>query len=133
MTEKIGIKSFRDLNIWKDAIKLVKIIYEITKTFPNSEIYGLTSQIRRAAVSVPSNIAEGHIRRHTAEFKQFLFIALGSLAELETQLVIADELGYIDIELKDNVIRRIEVLSKQIRSLISKLTPNPQTPNPSKQ
>jgi len=81
---KTEIKSFRDLNIWKDALKLVKLIYEITQTFPNSELYGLTSQIRRAAVSVPSNIAEGHIRKSTAEFKHFLFIALGSLAEVET-------------------------------------------------
>ncbi len=133
MTEKTGIKSFRDLNIWKDAIKLVKLIYEITKTFPNSEIYGLTSQIRRAAISVPSNIAEGHIRRHTAEFRQFLFIALGSLAELETQVIIANELGYVNKEARGRVIQDMDVLSKQIRSLISKLTPNPQTPNPNKQ
>lgn len=132
MTEKTGIKSFRDLNIWKDAIKLVKLIYEITKTFPNSEIYGLTSQIRRAAVSVPSNIAEGHIRRHTAEFRQFLFIALGSLAELETQVIIANELGYVNKEVRERVIQDMNVLSKQIRSLISKLTPKPQTPNPNK-
>ena len=131
MIKNNGIKSFRDLNIWKDGIKLVKNIYEITKSFPNSEIYGLTSQIRRAAVSVPSNIAEGHTRRHTAEFKQFLFIALGSLAEVETQIVIACELGYIDKEYKESAIQNIEVLSKQIRSLISKLNPNPQslTPN----
>ena len=124
MTEKTVIKSFRDLNIWKNAIKLVKLIYEITQTFPNSEIYGLTSQIRRAAVSVPSNIAEGHIRRHTAEFKQFLFIALGSLAELETQITISNELGYVNKDSKETVIQTIVVLSKQIRSLISKLTPN---------
>ena len=124
MTEKTVIKSFRDLNIWKNAIKLVKLIYEITQTFPNSEIYGLTSQIRRAAVSVPSNIAEGHIRRHTAEFKQFLFIALGSLAELETQITISNELGYVNKDSKKTVIQTIVVLSKQIRSLISKLTPN---------
>jgi four helix bundle protein len=71
-SENNKIRSFRDLTIWKESIKLVKIIYELTKTFPNSEIYGLTSQIRRAAVSVPSNIAEGHIRKHTAEFRHFL-------------------------------------------------------------
>ena len=130
MTEKTVIKSFRDLNIWKNAIKLVKLIYEITQTFPNSEIYGLTSQIRRAAVSVPSNIAEGHIRRHTAEFKQFLFIALGSLAELETQITISNELGYVNKDSKETVIQTIVVLSKQIRSLISKLPPNPQPLTP---
>lgn len=125
MMKKNEIKSFRDLNVWKDGIKLVKNIYEITKTFPNSEIYGLTSQIRRAAVSVPSNIAEGHTRRHTAEFKQFLFIALGSLAEVETQIVIACELGYIEKEHNESTIQNIAILSKQIRSLISKLTPSP--------
>lgn len=125
MMKNNEIKSFRDLTVWKDGIKLVKNIYEITKTFPNSEIYGLTSQIRRAAVSVPSNIAEGHTRRHTAEFKQFLFIALGSLAEVETQLVIAGELGYIEKELNETIIQSLEVLSKQIRSLISKLNPKP--------
>ena len=127
---KNEIKSFRDLNIWKDAIKLVKNIYEITQSFPNSEIYGLTSQIRRAAVSVPSNIAEGHIRRHTAEFRHFLFIALGSLAEIETQVVIAEELKYIDSEIKESINNKVVILSKQIRSLISKLIPNPQSPTP---
>ena len=132
MIENNKIKSFRDLNIWKDAIKLVKLIYETTKTFPGSEVYGLTSQIRRAAVSVPSNIAEGHIRNHTAEFKQFLFIALGSLAELETQVIIAGELCYMDEESKENIIERITVIGRQIRSLVSKLTPNPKSPTPYK-
>jgi len=131
-TKEGGIRSFRDLNIWRDAISLVKIIYEITKTFPNSELYGLTSQIRRAAVSVPSNIAEGHIRAHTAKFRQFLFISLGSLAELETQVIIADELGFMDNNAREDVVQKIEILSKQIRSLISKLNPNPKSPIPSK-
>ena len=126
--ENNKIRSFRDLNIWKDTINLVKFIYEITKTFPSSEIYGLTSQIRRAAVSVPSNIAEGHIRKHTAEFRHFLYIALGSLAELETQIVITKELGYVDKDTGEQLIGKIEVIGKQIRSLISKLTPNPQPP-----
>ena len=129
-TTKSSIKSFRDLNIWKDAITLVKVIYEITKTFPNSEVYGLISQIRRAAVSVPSNIAEGHMRRHTSEFRQSLFIALGSLAELETQVIIAFELGYIDRDLKEKVVQSVESLGKQIRSLVSKLNPKPQSPIP---
>ncbi|MBI5055518.1 MAG: four helix bundle protein [Nitrospirae bacterium] len=126
------IQSFRDLTIWQDAIKLVKVIYETTKTFPSAETYGLTSQIRRAAVSVPSNIAEGHIRNHRAEFKQFLFIALGSLAELETQMIIASELGYMDEESKEKIIERITVIGRQIRSLVSKLNPNPQSPTPRK-
>lgn len=127
---KNGIKSFRDLTIWNDSIALVKTIYEITSAFPKTELYGLTSQIRRAAVSVPSNIAEGHTRNHRAEFRQFLFIALGSLAELETQTIIASELGYIDEGSKEIIIERITVIGRQIRSLVSKLTPNPQSPAP---
>ncbi len=90
-----GVQSFRDLEIWKRGIELVKTIYDISASFPHSEIYGLTSQIRRAAISIPSNIAEGQIRRHRSEFKQFLHISLGSLAELETQLIISSELGYV--------------------------------------
>ncbi len=124
------IRSFRDLTIWKDAIFLVKVIYKITETLPDSEAYGLTSQIRRAAVSVPSNIAEEHIRRHTSEFRQFLFVALGSLAELETRAIIANELGYIGIDSLNKVVQSAEILGKQIRSLISKLNPNPRPQTP---
>ena len=119
------IISFRDLEIWKRGIDLVKSIYEITKSFPNSECYGLTSQIRRAAVSIPSNIAEGHIRGHKAEFRQFLFIALGSLAELETQVIIANELGYLDSIKKNKLIEEMDILGKQLRTLISRLIPKP--------
>lgn len=125
MAETNTIKSFRDLEIWKRGIDLVKNIYEITKSFPNSECYGLTSQIRRAAVSIPSNIAEGHARGHKAEFRQFVFIALGSLAELETQLIIAYELGYLESIKKCKIIEEMDILGKQIRTLISKLIPKP--------
>lgn len=118
MVKKNDINSFRDLNIWRNGIELVKIIYEISGSFPSSECYGLTSQIRRAAVSIPSNIAEGHMRGHRAEFKQFLFIALGSLAELETQLIIANELGFLDPDRRNNTIYAINSLGKQIGSLI---------------
>ena len=89
-----NIKSFRDLNIWQKGIDLVKDIYKETQHFPKEEVYGLTNQLRRAAISIPSNIAEGHIRQHRAEFRQFLSVALGSLAELETQLIISRELNY---------------------------------------
>ena len=90
------IKSFKELKIWQKAIALVKFVYQITQRFPREERYALSDQIRRAAISVPSNIAEGQARQHTAEFRQFLFISLGSLAELGTQLIIAKELGYIN-------------------------------------
>lgn len=85
----------------------------------------MTSQIQRAAVSIPSNIAEGHTRGHRAEFRQFLFIALGSLAELETQLIIASDLNYLDSNKQAKIIEEMDVLGKQIRTLVSKLTPNP--------
>jgi four helix bundle protein len=86
-------RSYRDLEVWKLAIDFVKQVYEITDNFPASENYGLINQIRRAAVSIPSNIAEGQGRNSTKEFRQFLAISLGSLAELETQLIIAKEIG----------------------------------------
>lgn len=117
-----SIKSFRDLRIWQESIELVKIIYGITNQFPKNEIYGLTSQIKRSVISIPSNIAEGHMRSHTGEFRQFLYIALGSLAELETQLTIAVELNFIDKNECLKLTEKINTLGKQIRSLISKLT-----------
>lgn len=92
------IKSYNDLIVWQKAIQLVKEIYLATQSFPREEIYGLTSQIRRSAVSVPSNIAEGQARNSTGEFIHFLGIARGSLAELDTQTIIASELGYVSTE-----------------------------------
>jgi four helix bundle protein len=88
------IKSYRDLQIWQKAVDLAVHVYQITETFPKSEVYGLASQMRRAAVSVASNIAEGHSRSQ-AELSRFLSIARGSLAELETQLEIAQRIGYL--------------------------------------
>jgi four helix bundle protein len=86
-------RSYKDLEVWKLSIELVKEIYRITEKFPPSESYGLTNQIRRAAVSIPSNIAEGQERNSAKEFRQFLAIALGSVAEIETQLIIAKEIN----------------------------------------
>ena len=83
------------LEAWKEAVELTFEIYELTKSFPKEEIYGLTSQIRRAVVSIPSNIAEGCARNSSAETIHFLYIATGSLAELETQLIISNRLGYM--------------------------------------
>ena len=115
------ITSFRDLEIWKRGILLVEIVYEATRTFPKEELYGLTSQMRRAGVLIPSNIAEGFGRRHNAEYKQFLFIALGSAAELITQLVIAQRLGYLTIENADALTDETDQISKMTMSLIKKL------------
>lgn len=115
------IKDYKDLEIWKNGIELVKEIYKLTKDFPDKEIYGLTSQMRRSAVSVPSNIAEGFRRQHSKEFKQFLSIALGSLAELETQLILSKELNYLkekedikSLELIDHTIRMVVTLSRKL-------------------
>ncbi len=89
------MKHYKDLLVWQKAIALVTQVYVVTRTFPREERYGLTSQIRRAAVSVPSNIAEGQARLTPGEFRQFLGVARGSLAELDTQLIIATNLGYL--------------------------------------
>lgn len=115
------IKSFRELEIWKKGIELVKEIYKMTTVFPKSELYGLTSQMRRCAVSIPSNVAEGFRRRHPKEFKRFLDIALGSSAELETQLVIAKELGYLDNDKESYFIEIIDHIDRMIASLWKKL------------
>ena len=88
------IRSYKDLEIWQEGIELVTTVYKLTNDFPKEELYGLTSQLRRAAVSVPANIAEGYARNHRAELRQFLYIALASLAELETLSIIAVRLGY---------------------------------------
>ena len=85
----------KDLDAWKASMDLTLKLYEVTRDFPKDELYGLTSQLRRAVISVPSNIAEGAARSSDKEFAQFLYIALGSLAELETQLLIAERLGYL--------------------------------------
>jgi len=90
------IKNYKDLNIWKRSIGLVEDIYKITMNFPKEEIYGLTSQLRKSAVSIPSNIAEGFAKFYNKEYKQFLFISLGSCAELSTQIIIALRLGYFE-------------------------------------
>mgnify|MGYP001607208594 FL=1 len=87
-------KGYKDLLVWQKGIELVKEVYQLTKPFPSDEKFGLVSQIRRAAVSVPSNIAEGQARHTTQEFIQFISHAEGSLAELETQITVATELGY---------------------------------------
>ena len=83
-----GVNNFKDLKIWKIAIELVKKVYMISSKLPKEELYGLTSQIKRSAISIPSNVAEGFRRQHNNEFKQFLYISLGSCAELETQIII---------------------------------------------
>jgi len=120
-TRPLKIKNFRDLEIWQFGKKIVLQIYEMTNTFPHIEKYGLVSQMRRAALSIPSNIAEGFNRCHNKEYKQFLFIALGSCAELETQLEICFDLKLLKGDIFTEAIEFIQSESKMLRSLISKL------------
>lgn len=95
------VQSFRDLQVWQRSMQLTVAVYRMTRNFPREEIYGLTSQIRRSAVSVPSNIAEGQGRLNTGEFRQFLGVARGSNCELQTQLGIARALEFCNVKLLD--------------------------------
>ena len=117
----VKIKSFKDLNIWMRIIKIVKEIYQISKLFPKEEVYGPTNQIRRSAISIPSNIAEGFARFHNKEYRQFLFISLGSCAELSTQMIIALHLGYVENKKADQLLNEIDEISKMTMCLIKKL------------
>ena len=122
---KRGSNHYRDLEVWRRAIELAKNIYALTESFPKSEIYGLTSQIRRAAVSIPSNIAEGQTRNSPKEFRQFLSISLGSVAELETQLIIAKAIGYIE-EAINELLQSTDSITRMTKNLIKSLnTRNP--------
>jgi len=115
------IRSYKDLEIWKRSIALIKDIYEITGSFPREELYGITSQIRRSAISIPSNIAEGFTRLHNKEYIQFLYIALGSCAELETQIIISNNLKYLDDSITKRLSDELEIICKMITNLIKKI------------
>ena len=108
------------LDAWKEAMTLVSFVYKVSQTFPKEEIYGLTSQLRRSAISVPSNIAEGAARHGSKEFAQFLSISMGSISELETQLLIAVDLGYLDkaspvFEILEQVSKLVSGLHNSVR------------------
>jgi len=112
------IKSFTDLVAWQEAHKLVIIIYKITDKFPAKEVYGLTNQMRRAAVSITSNIAEGFSRRGKKEKMQFYYLAKGSSTELQNQLLIAKDVGYLDKNLFNQIAQQTVQVSKLIFGLI---------------
>ena len=113
--------SYRDLVVWRKAIALVTEIYEATETFPSKELYGLVSQLRRAAVSVPSNIAEGQAHYSKAEFRHFLRHAKGSLAELDTQIVISYKLGFLGKSKAEVIVKKVAEIGRMVSALISKL------------
>jgi four helix bundle protein len=121
MEEKKPSRSYRDLVVWQDSIQLAKAIYKLAENFPKHETYALADQIRRAVVSVPSNIAEGQARKAPGDFRRFLHIALGSLAEVDTQLVLAQEFGYLGKEEVDGLFEQIQMLRKKLYALINSL------------
>jgi four helix bundle protein len=118
---KNTIRSFKDLIVWQRSMDLAVRIYRITQKLPASEQFGLTSQLRRASVSIPSNIAEGYGRQSTGNYRQFLSISRGSLMEIETQINICDRLKYLAQSDTENIFKEITEISKMLTSLISKI------------
>jgi four helix bundle protein len=114
-------ETYRDLKVWRRAMDLVVDVYRCTATFPKTEVYGLTSQMRRSAVSVPSNIAEGKGRFSRKELVQFLFRARGSLLELETQITIGQELGYLELEDGKRLINLVAEVGRMLNSMVNTL------------
>jgi len=117
----MAVRSYRELVAWKKAIDLVTEIYRSTQSFPRQEMYGLTSQLRRAAVSIPSNIAEGQGRLSRGEFKQFLGHARGSVFELDSQIIIARNLGYLDEHGSNLLLDRIHEVGRILNGLLASL------------
>ncbi len=111
------ILSYRDLRVWQGAMEVAVSVYRFTNSFPKSEMYGLTSQIRRSAVSIPSNIAEGH-SRPSKEYARFLSIARGSLNELETQLELARRIGYLPENKFTKLAQELSIIGRQLNALL---------------
>ena len=117
----MAVKNYRELIVWQKGMDLVTLIYQMTQTFPQEERFGLTSQIRRSAISVPSNIAEGQGRRSAVEFKRFLSIARGSLQEMETQIMIARRLKYIEKNQEQHILMASAEVAKLLNGLSNSL------------
>ncbi|MFH1479871.1 MAG: four helix bundle protein [Pseudomonadota bacterium] len=122
------LKNYKELKIWQKSYELCLEIYRITKGFPKEERYGLTSQIRRAAVSVPSNIAEGYGRKTTPEYIRFLYIAYGSNCELETQILLSGDLGYIETGKLEILLEGIGEVERMLKALIKSIERKHSTP-----
>lgn len=119
------LKSYKNLLVWQKSLTMVKLIYELTRSFPQDERFGLVTQMSRAAVSVPSNIAEGHSRHTRGEFIQFISHAEGSLAELETQLLIAIELDFCTQSQSENLLSLVDELQRMLNGLRQNLATRP--------
>ena len=119
------LKNYKELKVWQKAYELYLKIYKTTKTFPKEERYGLTSQIRRAAVSIPSNIAEGYGRRTTGEYIQALYVAYGSQCELETQILLAGDLGFIKADDLEKLNKDVGDVERMLKGLIRSLEKKP--------
>jgi four helix bundle protein len=119
--EKQIIKTYRDLKIWQKSIEMVTVIYKLTSHFPNRELFGITSQIRRSSISIPSNIAEGYGRYSRKEYIRFLGISLGSLYEMQTQLQISLNLGYLSSENFHSLSEGSKEIERMLSGLIRKL------------
>lgn len=117
------VKSFRDLIVWQKSMDLVAECYRLTDAFPAREIYGLSSQLRRAAVSIPANISEGYGRQHRREYVQFLSVAAGSLAELETHLLLAERLKFASRQDLGPAMSQLDEVSRMLHALIRSLKP----------
>ena len=121
MEERKKVQQYRDLKAWQKAMDLVELVYEATRSWPKDEVYGLTNQVRQAVVSVPSNIAEGQGRNSPKEFMHHLSIARGSLLEVETQVLIAQRLGYIQQETAERILNSADEVSRLISGLYRSL------------
>jgi four helix bundle protein len=114
-------KDYKELEVWQKAVSLATALYKVTGSFPDTEKFGLTAQVRRAATSVPANIAEGWGRGSTKEYVQFLLVARGSLLELETHLIIAQRLGYLNADQSATAHKQVESISMMLNRLIAAL------------
>jgi four helix bundle protein len=115
------VRNYRELIVWQKAMDLVEMVYQATKHFPREELYGLTSQVRRSAVSIPSNIAEGQARRSRAEFLNFLSIANGSRAEMETQILLARRLSYVTNDISQQILNQSQEVNRLLNGLMNSL------------
>jgi four helix bundle protein len=125
-----AFRSYRDLEVWQKAMALTKAVYQMTTNLPSEERFGLVNQMRRAAVSIPSNLAEGHARAGVGEFRYFVSIAMGSTAELETQVLLSAELGCLSAPTKNTLLEQLDTVGKMLRGLYKSLRAKKQFSKP---